>query len=112
MTKKRNYPARIPAIACPHCLTRAVAYDSVEIDLLTREIRFRCSNADCGHTFVGQLGIFRTVQPSMMPNPAIKLPMGQWRSKPANDDTRVPANDDVLPAAVTAPIDGTEPMTG
>ncbi|WP_019517246.1 ogr/Delta-like zinc finger family protein [Sphingomonas sp. Mn802worker] len=110
--KKRSYPARIPGIACPHCRARAIAYDSVEIDLLTREIRFRCDDADCGHTFVGQLGIFRTVRPSMKPNPAVQLPMGQWRSKPANDDTRVPANDDVLPAAVAVPVDGTEPMTG
>jgi hypothetical protein len=95
VTKKRNYPPRVPGTHCPHCETRSIAYDSVEIDRLTREIRYVCQNADCGHTFVAQLGIFRTVRPSLMPNPAVKLPEGQWRSKPANDDTRVPANDDV-----------------
>lgn len=100
MTKtKRNYTPRVPATTCPHCLTRSIAYDSVEIDRLTREIRYVCQNADCGHTFVAQLGIFRTVRPSMIPNPAIRLPHGQWRSNPANDDNRVPANDDNQPDA-------------
>ena len=92
---------------CPHCLTRSIAYDSVEIDRLTREIRYVCQNPDCGHTFVAQLGIFRTVRPSMIPNPAIRLPHGQWRSKPANDDNRVPANDDDQPdAAEVSPAPG------
>jgi len=102
---KRNYTARVPATVCPHCLTRSIAYDSVEIDVLTREIRYVCQDADCGHTFVAQLGIFRTVRPSMKPNPTIEaiLPKGDWRSKPANDDQRVPANDDQPDAAEVAP---------
>ncbi len=104
MTKtKRNYTPRVPATVCPHCLTRSIAYDSVEIDVFTREIRYVCQDADCGHTFVAQLGIFRTVRPSMKPNPAIRLPHGQWRSKPANDDQRVPANDDQPDAAEVVP---------
>jgi len=107
VTKKRNYTPRVPATVCPHCLTRSIAYDSVEIDRLTREIRYVCQNPDCGHTFVAQLGIFRTVRPSMIPNPAIRLPRGQWRSKPANDDNRVPANDDDQPdAAEVSPAPG------
>lgn len=103
MSIKRNYPARVPGIMCPHCQTRSIAYDSVEIDPLTREIRFVCQNADCGHTFVAQLAIFRTVRPSLIPNPAVILPFGQWRSKPANDDEQTPGNDNQVPAAETAP---------
>ncbi|RMB26230.1 Ogr/Delta-like zinc finger protein [Sphingomonas sp. PP-F2F-G114-C0414] len=105
MTKKRNYTPRVPATECPHCLTRAIAYDSVKLDVFTREIRYVCQDADCLHTFVAQLGIFRTVRPSMKPNPAIEavLPKGDWRSKPANDDQRVPANDDQPDAAEVAP---------
>jgi hypothetical protein len=106
VTKKRNYTPRVPATECPHCRTRAIAYDSVKLDVFTREIRFVCQDADCGHTFVGQLSIFRTVRPSMKPNPAIVLPLGQWRSKPANDDERVPANDDQPDAAEVAPSPG------
>ncbi|PTW44668.1 Ogr/Delta-like zinc finger protein [Sphingomonas faeni] len=107
MTKtKRNYTPRVPATVCPHCLTRSIAYDSVQLDVFTREIRYVCQDADCLHTFVAQLGIFRTVRPSMKPNPAITeaiLPHGQWRSKPANDDQRVPANDDQPDAAEVLP---------
>lgn len=92
---------------CPHCGTRAIAYDSVEVDLLTREIRFSCQNIDCGHTFVAQLAIFRTVRPSMIPNDMVKLPFGQWRSKPTNDDAPVPANEnEPTPAAEAAPAPG------
>jgi hypothetical protein len=55
--KKRtnNYPPRIPGMTCPHCETRSIAYDSVKIDRLTREIRYRCADVDCGHVFVAQL---------------------------------------------------------
>ena len=109
MTKtKRNYTPRVPATLCPHCLTRSIAYDSVKLDVFTREIRYVCQDADCGNTFVGQLSIFRTVRPSMKPNPVIeaKLPKGDWRSRPANDDQRVPANDDQPDAAEVAPAPG------
>ena len=47
---------------CPHCETRSIAYDSVRVDNLTRDIRYRCDNVDCGHVFVAQLAIVRTVR--------------------------------------------------
>lgn len=106
MTKtKRNYTPRVPATVCPHCLTRSIAYDSHKLDVLTRELRYICQDPDCGCTFVAQLAIYRTVRPSMKPNPIISamLPEGEWRSKPANDDQRVPANDDQPDAAEVVP---------
>jgi len=103
---KRSYTPRVPGIACPHCKSRSIARGSVELDLLTRELRFMCDNADCGHTFVAQLAIYRTVRPSMIPNPAVVLPFGEWRSRPANDDQRIPVNDNQVPAAETAPTPG------
>ncbi|MBB3877924.1 ogr/Delta-like zinc finger family protein [Sphingomonas pseudosanguinis] len=103
---KRSYTPRVPGIACPHCGARSIARGSVEIDILTRELRFMCDNVDCGHTFVAQLAIYRTVRPSMTPNPSVILPLGEWRSRPANDDQRVPVNDNETPAAETAPTPG------
>jgi hypothetical protein len=99
VTKKRDYKPRVPGIACPHCDTRSIAYDSVQQDLLTRDIRFACRNPECGHTFVAQLAIYRTVRPSDTPNPAVPAWLGEVRAKPANDDTRTPANDDAPDAA-------------
>jgi hypothetical protein len=104
--KKRtnNYPPRIPGMTCPHCETRSIAYDSVKIDRLTREIRYRCADVDCGHVFVAQLAVVRTVHSSKRPNPAVTLHVGPWGNRaPANDDTRTPANDDKPDAAEIAP---------
>ncbi|USU13212.1 ogr/Delta-like zinc finger family protein [Sphingomonadaceae bacterium OTU29THOMA1] len=104
--KKKNYPPRVPGINCPHCNTRAKAYDSVEIDRLTREIRFRCDDVECGHVFLAQLAIVRTVRSSLKPNPAVTLHVGPWGDRAANDDTRIPANDDRPAAAEIAPHPG------
>jgi hypothetical protein len=103
---KRPYPPRVPGIKCPHCETRSIAFDSVEIDSLTREIRFRCDNVECGHVFVAQLAIIRTVRSSMRPNPAVKLHVGPWGDRAANENTRVPANDDRPDVAEIAPTPG------
>lgn len=105
-TTKRPYAARVPGIQCPHCTTRAIARDSVALDALTRDIRFVCDNPDCGHVFMAQLGIYRTIRPSMAPRAGIVLPLGQWRAKPANDDQRMPANDDQPDAAEVSPSPG------
>jgi hypothetical protein len=92
---KRAYSARMPAIACPHCDARSIVRDSTEVYPMVRELRFACTNDDCGHTFVGQLSIIRTIRPSATPKAAIRLPFGAWSPpKPANENHREPANDD------------------
>lgn len=103
MTKKRPYAQRVPLIQCPHCGGRAIVRDSAKLDTLTRNMRCVCDDPDCGHVFLAQIGIYRTLRPSLAPNPAVKLPLGQWCSQPANDDERLPANDDLPPAAEAAP---------
>lgn len=96
--EKRSYTPRIPAIACPHCHTRSVARTGYEITDLVRELRMVCDNLECGHIFVVQMSVIRTLRPSAQPNPAVHLPFGTWRAqpaKPANDDAPpLPANDD------------------
>jgi hypothetical protein len=70
-----------------------------------------CDNDECGARFAAQLVIVHRIIATVKPNPAVHLPSREWR--PANDDARVPANDDTLPAAELPPAaDGTEPMTG
>lgn len=108
MKKKVNYPARVPAICCPHCDTRAIARDSVQLDPLTRNIRFVCDNPDCGHIFAAQIGIYRTLRESAAPRATIarQLPVGAWVPQPANDDDHGPANDDRPVAAEVHPMPG------
>lgn len=78
-----------------------------------READYRCDNDACGHVFVVELSIVRTIVPSATPRAGIFLPRGNPNlgpkrlPRPANDDTRHPANDDALPAA-TSP----DPMSG
>lgn len=82
---------RFPAINCPHCETRAIVRSSQQMLPTYRELRLRCDNDACGHTFVADLTITRTIVPSKMPNPAIHLPRAKLA--PANDDMPIAAND-------------------
>jgi DNA-directed RNA polymerase subunit RPC12/RpoP len=94
---------RLPAIACPHCASKAIVRDSTEITPMVRELRLSCTNEDCGHTFVSQLSVIRTIRPSATPKEGVRLPFGAWSPKPANDDHPEPANDDHgLAAAIAA----------
>ncbi len=81
--------------------------DSQEVTATIRELRAVCTNDECGHTFLLQLSVVRTIRPSAIPNPEVQLPFAnprlcRPRIRHANDDTPLPANDDgiVLPAAV------------
>ncbi len=100
-------------IRCPHCRARATVRHSEEETLLSREIRFRCENDGCGHAFVAQLVILRTLVPSAQPNPEVTLPLcnpnlQHFGPRPANDDHRTPANDESEPRPAAAEV----PMTG
>jgi hypothetical protein len=98
----------MPAIACPHCQSRSIVRNSCDIYDLVRELRMTCENVDCGHVFVAQLSVIRTLRPAANPNPKIQIPFGEWRNRPAepaNDDhPPLPANDDDhgLGAAISA----------
>lgn len=63
---------------------------------MARELRYRCDNDDCGHTFVAQLEIIYTVTPSACPRSDVHLRI-VGRAAPglsAND------NDEVAPVIV------------
>lgn len=62
-------------IRCPHCNGRSIARSSRELSGTMREIFFQCLDVECGHTYVAQLEIVRTLSPSGKPNSAVRVPM-------------------------------------
>jgi hypothetical protein len=60
---------------------------SRQLSTLVREIYFDCMNVDCGHRCVAQLGIVRTLVPSLIPNAQVSLPIVERRP----NDILVPA---------------------
>lgn len=82
MTAPRN------TIACPHCQSRMRTITSRQLSTLVREIYFDCMNVDCGHRCVAQLGLVRTLVPSLIPNAQVSLPIVERR-----------ANDILVPSA-------------
>ncbi len=63
-------------VQCPHCRAPLKVRDSESLTPLCREIRYQCSNLECGGTYVADLTISRMIAPSQLPNPRIKLPVG------------------------------------
>lgn len=71
------------AYTCPHCKWPAVCYSSNTITDLVTHKYVQCTNAIlCGHQFVVEIGVARTIVPSRMPDPAYQIPLVQRR---AND---------------------------
>lgn len=62
-------------INCPHCNSRPFVRSSRFFSPTLRELVFICSNAECGHSYAANLEVVRTLSPSAMPNPDIRLPM-------------------------------------
>lgn len=69
-------------MACPHCGSRMRTITSRQLSPLVREIYFDCMNVDCCHRCVAQLGLVRTLVPSLIPNAQVSLPIVERR---AND---------------------------
>lgn len=73
---------------------------SRQLSPLVREIYFDCLNVDCSHRCVAQLGIVRTLVPSLMPDAQVSLPIVQRRAndilmrsttpEPGSDTTAAP----------------------
>jgi hypothetical protein len=76
------------SIPCPHCRSRMRTITSRLLSTLVREIYFDCMNVDCGHRCVAQLGLVRTLVPSLTPNADVSLPIVERR-----------ANDIIMPSA-------------
>lgn len=62
-------------LSCPHCKHPCVIRTSEQVTVLTRQSVYCCVNAECGHTFVANTEIVRTLSPSATPDPSVNLPL-------------------------------------
>jgi len=62
-------------LQCPHCEHPCVIRTSEQMSKLTRQSVYCCVNAECGHTFVANTEIVRTLSPSATPDPSVNLPL-------------------------------------
>ena len=77
---------RLPHIRCPHCGGKAFARSAGKTNKTYREVYYCCRNKlSCGHVFIVEMAITRTVHQSLRPNPDIRLPVAP-PAAPANDD--------------------------
>ena len=67
--------SRVLSMSCPHCRHRATVRTSSELSPMFREATFACRNNDCGHVFVVGLEVLRTLSPSAIPDPRVRIPM-------------------------------------
>ena len=80
------------SICCPHCDGLAQVRTSKSVTRLVRESYLQCRNVECGHTFVAQMVIVRTLSPSAAPRADVHIPMApapdlrRRRPAAANDD--------------------------
>lgn len=81
--------SRTVAFLCPHCESRALIRSSEQVSETVREARMRCDNDDCGFSFVAQISVIRTIQPSLKPKAGIVVPLGnqnlRWDRRKAPD---------------------------
>lgn len=63
------------SICCPHCESKAIARTSRPLSATLREIVYACVDPECGHTYVAQLEVVRTLSPSAKPKKDIRLPI-------------------------------------
>lgn len=70
-----------PGMSCPHCKGAARARTSTPLSPLFREVTYQCLNYNCGHVFVCGLEAIRTLSPSSIPDPEVRLPFSQHIKK-------------------------------
>ena len=75
-------------VTCPHCDRQAVTYSSRRLSATVVEKYHACKNSECGHVFVSQTGIVRSIVASLTPNAEVAIPLVARR---ANDIVVTPA---------------------
>ena len=63
------------AIRCPHCDAMGAVCAHHQTSPLTLTEWLRCTNLECGHTFVSFTEVYYTVNPSATPRPGLNLPL-------------------------------------
>ncbi|MFM5138443.1 ogr/Delta-like zinc finger family protein [Aeromonas rivipollensis] len=62
-------------LKCPHCNAIAAVRTADPVSKLTRVAYYDCKNPDCNHGFKVGIEIIGTTRLSLMPNPAVVLPL-------------------------------------
>lgn len=93
-------------LQCPHCEHPCVIRTSEQMSKLTRQSVYCCVNPECGHTFVANTEIVRTLSPSATPDPSVVLPLS---SHVRRDMLRVQLDHAATAAHTTR---STAPVTG
>jgi len=76
MTSKQGYLRSIGSgvkIRCPHCESPTLVRSSETISRVTRQAKILCTNPDCGWSGVYMVEAIRTISPSVIPHPDVKL---------------------------------------
>lgn len=68
-------PSTRIVICCPHCDSRAIARSSRQLSSTMREITYQCTDVECGHTYIANLEVVRTLSPSAKPKTEVRLPI-------------------------------------
>ena len=79
--RRQNNGNTIYKVGCPHCNSVARFVNSRVLTPIYREYTFRCENPMCGFVFGSQLEHVKTLSPSAMPNPIIRLPLSTHNKK-------------------------------
>ncbi|HVI51522.1 MAG TPA: ogr/Delta-like zinc finger family protein [Candidatus Sulfotelmatobacter sp.] len=59
---------------CPACGNRCRTIKSVQLTPTYREVTYLCLNDECGHIFIASIEATRSLQPSAIPDPEVRLP--------------------------------------
>lgn len=62
--KRRGHFGRAPAVNCPACNAKASSRSSQEISPTLRQLYYRCTNIECGMTWVASLVFEHALSPS------------------------------------------------
>ncbi len=68
-------PRTLNTTQCPHCGSTCKTVKTDQMTRTYREVTYICTNTECGFIFVGAIHPVRTLEPSKMPDPDIRIPM-------------------------------------
>ena len=64
-------------VNCPHCGGLSLIRTSKQLSKLVREANCQCKNLACGHTFIANVEVVRTISPAAFPDPLIDAELKQ-----------------------------------
>ncbi|WP_237437817.1 ogr/Delta-like zinc finger family protein [Altericroceibacterium endophyticum] len=88
----REHSGKSPLVRCPTCGARAKSRTSAEITPTYRELRYSCSDVECGMTWVAGLAFVRELSPSGF-GTGFREDKPEPRRMPGHEFGQLPLND-------------------